>query len=443
MPSAEQHAINAGISLLDQAHAQRIRGATEDALRACVAILDQAPDHLGAAMLALELVLPSGRSMVMTEVAERLVDAYVRRGDLPSATTAAQLGLASGKADSALFSTIADAFGRGSARVGPVSMAPPPLPVKGGVDAKLARLKGDALIDRADDALQRFLATNDELPAGAAVPKLPLFSSLSPKLLLQLLRTMKLRDVNAGAHVVHEGDEGHEAFVVVRGMVKAVRESEGGLMLAALGPGALFGEMALVSDAPRAASVVAVEPVQLLVAERADLEYLAASEKALGQELSRFCYERMIANLVRHSRFLGAVDPGQRHEVVNLFERRSYEPGDRIVSQGQDADALRLIASGGVEVRRRDEDGDTVVVAQLGPGEVVGEISLVLRRPASADVVVRHPSVVLELPSSAFQDVIKAHPGLLGELYEMATSRDDELRSVVAQEALDVDDVLL
>ena len=90
-----------------------------------------------------------------------------------------------------------------------------------------------------------------------------------------------------------------------------------------------------------------------------------------------------------------------------------------------------------------DADGDRLQLAALGPGDVVGEISLVLRRPATADVVAAHPTVALHLPRDRFQDAIRQHPGLLNELYEIATRREEETRTVVGQQALDVEDVVL
>ena len=91
----------------------------------------------------------------------------------------------------------------------------------------------------------------------------------------------------------------------------------------------------------------------------------------------------------------------------------------------------------------RDADGEELQVAVLGPGDVVGEISLVLRRPATADVVATHRTVALQLRREHFREAIEEHPTLLGELYELATKREDEMRSVVAQEALDVEEVVL
>jgi cAMP-dependent protein kinase regulator len=96
-----------------------------------------------------------------------------------------------------------------------------------------------------------------------------------------------------------------------------------------------------------------------------------------------------------------------------------------------------------VEVVGKDADGDELRIAELGPGDVVGEISLVLRRPANATVRALHPTVALELTRDELHKVIKAHPTLLAQLYELATQREEETRSVVAQEAFDVEDVVL
>jgi hypothetical protein len=49
-------------------------------------------------------------------------------------------------------------------------------------------------------------------------------------------------------------------------------------------------------------------------------------------------------------------------------------------------------------VVHREPNGESTVVARLGPGEVVGEVALVLRRPANASVIAQHPTVTLMLP---------------------------------------------
>jgi cAMP-dependent protein kinase regulator len=201
--------------------------------------------------------------------------------------------------------------------------------------------------------------------------------------------------------------------------------------------------MALVSRAPRAASVVTIDPAQVLMATRAQLELLAQSDPTIGRELGLFCQRRMLTNLLRHSPILSAVDPAQRPRLMARFTARSFAAGEPLLSQGDDGGRLFLIASGLVEVRRTDAEGDAVVVVQLGPGEVVGEISFVLRQPATADVVAVHHTVALELQWSEFHEAIHEYPGLLQQLYTIATEREAETHSVVAQETMDISDAVL
>jgi CRP-like cAMP-binding protein len=151
----------------------------------------------------------------------------------------------------------------------------------------------------------------------------------------------------------------------------------------------------------------------------------------------------MVSNLIRHSVILSAVEPKLRQELVGRFAPETFKTGAKLVSEGDEGGCLFLIASGTVDVRSKDAEGDAVVLAQLGPGDVVGEISLILRRPATADVIAVHQTVALKLTRDEFQQAIKQHPKLLSELYELATKREEETRSVVAQEALDVSDVVL
>jgi serine/threonine-protein kinase len=75
-----------------------------------------------------------------------------------------------------------------------------------------------------------------------------------------------------GDLILREGDPGEAAYIIVSGTCRAFRAIDGGEeTLGTMGPGDVFGEMALLLDEPRAASVQAVEPVTLLVLDRATL----------------------------------------------------------------------------------------------------------------------------------------------------------------------------
>lgn len=97
-----------------------------------------------------------------------------------------------------------------------------------------------------------------------------LFAGLAPARLEALARAAALRVYPRGAIVVNKGDAGHGLFVVQSGTLKAFLTDENGreLTLSIHGPGEYFGELALLDDAPRSASVMALERCELLQVPR-------------------------------------------------------------------------------------------------------------------------------------------------------------------------------
>ncbi len=92
--------------------------------------------------------------------------------------------------------------------------------------------------------------------------RVPLFSSLDAEHLRTILRTGKERDFSPGGEIVRAGDRGIGFYLLLSGGVEVRRESA---VLARLGPGEFFGEMALFDDQARSADVVAVRPTRCLV----------------------------------------------------------------------------------------------------------------------------------------------------------------------------------
>ncbi|MBX7193111.1 MAG: cyclic nucleotide-binding domain-containing protein [Sandaracinaceae bacterium] len=419
----------------------------EPAMRIAIRLVESDPFQLAGVALLVRLAIAAGRKGAAAVAAPKLVEAYVRRGDLPAATAAAVLADRAGADGKAARASIAKAFGQGSSRLADVSPAPPPLPSTPEANPALEALAGEDLLDRGEATLRDFVDATDPLAAGK-VPSLPLFSQLAPKALERLLTALTVRDLDMNGVAIEQGSEGREAFVVVRGTLRAERAASADegepTLLAVLGPGAIFGEMALVSSAPRAAAVIAQEPTTLLVVARDALEAIAVDEPAIGRELGSYCRSRMLANLVRTSALLRAIPSADREGVIALFDTKSFGEGEVLFEEGSEPEGLYLVASGGVRVTTHDPaGGEDIVVADLGPGDVVGEISIVLRRPATATVSTAFPTIALELSRERFQEAIRRHPAVLTELYALATARQDELHSVVAQEALDVEDVVL
>jgi len=102
-----------------------------------------------------------------------------------------------------------------------------------------------------------------------------LFSRLSDRQRARLARFATTREYKAGATIVRQGDTSMSLYVVLSGSVRVHRESEGGggaVEVEQLGPGGAFGEMGLIEDEPRAASVVAEEPTTCALLAKWDFQ---------------------------------------------------------------------------------------------------------------------------------------------------------------------------
>jgi cAMP-dependent protein kinase regulator len=439
-----------GESPLDRALTLLLADEREAALRWSAAAVVHDPTLASALVLTCRLLSDAGRTEAATEGFRLAVRRATDAGNLPLAVAAVADLRALGADVDDLFDEIAAAFCKGSPRLAesPSAAPPPPLPHVGDFQPLSSFLTGPALLSKVTeiihDANQKYEDGDRANPP--QINPLPLFSALEREGLRAMIEAFEMITVEAGKDVIAEGEEGAEAYIVARGELEVRRklpENENGpasvITLARLTNGALFGEMALLSRAPRVASVVATRPSILLVAKRDALEAVAEKRPEVGVELAAHCRRRMVANLVRTSPVLLAVPPGERQALVERFETAVFEKGDKLIAEGVEPTGLHLIASGEVAVVGH-EAGEPFVIATLGVGDVVGEVALVLRRKANADVVAVHPTVTLHLPREDFISLIKDHPAILAGLYLLAIQRDEETSTVLETSTTSVAD---
>jgi CRP-like cAMP-binding protein len=109
------------------------------------------------------------------------------------------------------------------------------------------------------DRIERVLAKNTKIDL---LKRVPLFSGCSKSELGALAKTADELDLRDGTALTREGRPAREFFVLVDGTVTVTRK---GKKIGDLGPGDWFGEIALLTDTPRTATVTATSPVLVLV----------------------------------------------------------------------------------------------------------------------------------------------------------------------------------
>jgi CRP/FNR family cyclic AMP-dependent transcriptional regulator len=112
--------------------------------------------------------------------------------------------------------------------------------------------------------------------------QVPLFSACSRDELRRLARRTTDIPVSEGHVLVKEGDRGLEFFVIVSGRAKVSRR---GRKVGELGPGDFFGELALLIDSERNATITAVTPMEAIVLSRREFEAAMADAPRMTRKI--------------------------------------------------------------------------------------------------------------------------------------------------------------
>ncbi|MFI5168131.1 MAG: cyclic nucleotide-binding domain-containing protein [Thermoanaerobaculales bacterium] len=120
------------------------------------------------------------------------------------------------------------------------------------------------------------------------------FTAFPAGALEQLLATTSLRIFREGATIMREGEPGSSLFLIDEGTVEVQTTDQAGqlLVLAKLGPGDFFGEVAVLSGKPRTATIIARSAVSAIEITRATLDRVATHYPEVREVLQRFYQER-------------------------------------------------------------------------------------------------------------------------------------------------------
>jgi CRP-like cAMP-binding protein len=124
-----------------------------------------------------------------------------------------------------------------------------------------------------------------------ALKAAPLFDGLSRAELLQLSRVSEDLEVPAGRVLCREGEIGHEFFVIIDGEVEVTRHGE---RVDTGRSGDFFGEIALIEEIPRMATVTATTPLRFFVLRRQDFHHLLETSPRVERKVLRALARRVV-----------------------------------------------------------------------------------------------------------------------------------------------------
>lgn len=234
--------------------------------------------------------------------------------------------------------------------------------------------------------------------------RVPFLAKVDEAVLRKLLARMTREEVPADRDIVRQGEPGRFFYLIEDGQAEVLVEEESGLQhhAAKLGPGDFFGEVALLTDSPRTATVRALTPVKLA---RLDPDGLQKAVEAAGVDPEAVTAQLRDAAFLRNLPWLISLPTAAAATLQNALQRRDIKQGDVIVEQGTEADGVYLLRSGRAEVLHA-RDGTEREVASLDEGACIGEIATLLGGTRRASVRAAEDGTVLFVPASAFRDAL-------------------------------------
>lgn len=270
--------------------------------------------------------------------------------------------------------------------------------------------------------MRKLPAENSGVPAAAhpqPAPKVqehfdflcsvPILAELDESALWPLAQQATERAFEPGETVMHEGDGSGEFFIIRSGQADVFKVNELGdrRHVARLARGSYFGELGLLTNSPRSASVdVTVSRPLIALAFDAQLFHEIIAEQVLLFRLQRE-RKRVQRNhpsgelRIQELAMLHDLDESELEYVVQASTEQTFSAGEVIFYEDDDADRFYIVLEGELDVERRDE-----IIATLVPGDFFGETALLFDSRRTATVRAWEDSKVWSISREAFQKVV-------------------------------------
>ena len=241
----------------------------------------------------------------------------------------------------------------------------------------------------------QILGNLEEAHCFTACTSCPLLAPLTDPQLMDLASSMRIENVRKGKMVIREGDLGKAFYVIISGYFEVKKNGEN-MPLATLTRGDYFGELALLRNDRRSASVV------------------SQSDDSKIAIMTRQAFEKKIGNLfdLRHAWFKNSLKKVAIFSNLNEDEHEAlfheltditFEKEDMIIKQGERSDSMFILESGEVDIFR-EENSEKVHLTTLFAGSYFGELGLISESDVrKATAIASKKSSVLVISKRTFE----------------------------------------
>lgn len=212
--------------------------------------------------------------------------------------------------------------------------------------------------------------------------------------------------------MITQGDAGDFFYVVEKGSFDVYVNPSGtlqpgpegmGQKVGTIAAGGSFGELALMYNAPRAATVISAEPQCTLWAlDRVTFRRILME--------STFARRRMYESFLEEVPLLSTLTPYERSKIADALETQKFPPGASIIREGDPGHSFYLLERGEAAAFKAGTDAP---VRSYAKGDFFGELALLNDAPRAASVVAATDVKVATLGKSAFQRLLGPVEGIM------------------------------
>ncbi|XP_060851768.1 cGMP-dependent protein kinase, isozyme 1-like [Rhopalosiphum padi] len=214
-----------------------------------------------------------------------------------------------------------------------------------------------------------------------ALCKNQFLKNLNTNQISEIVDVMYPKDFEAGAYVIRKGDPGCCLYVADEGKFDVIQS---GRVVDSIGPGEVFGEMAILYNCPRTASVRAIQDVRVWTLER------VAYQQIMKTSAMRRFDERV--GFLKSVPLMKDLNEEFLSKIADVLKEEFYPEGHYIIKQDTLGDKFYILSEGRVKVTKtnkgEDEEEEFGILEQ---GEFFGEVALLKKDKRTANVVAMHP----------------------------------------------------
>ncbi|XP_023651814.1 cAMP-dependent protein kinase type II-beta regulatory subunit-like [Paramormyrops kingsleyae] len=232
-----------------------------------------------------------------------------------------------------------------------------------------------------------------------------LFKNLDQEQMSQVLDAMFEKPVETAEHIIEQDDDGDNFYVIERGTFDIYVKTDGAeRLVGSYNSRGSFGELALMYNTPRAATIIATSTGALWCLDRLTFRRIIVKNNAKKRRM----YEAFIETLP----LLKSLEPSERMKVVDVLSSKVYSDGEQIIAQGDMADCFYIVESGQVRITMRrsrskkDLENGEVEIAMCSRGQYFGELALVTNKPRAASAYAVGSVKCLVMDVQAFERLL-------------------------------------